>query len=56
MQNRLRNFRLSAEEQAPFRAKAPEVAKKFVEMAGPEAQKLLDALAAEVKQLEEAKK
>lgn len=46
-------YELTAEEQAPFRAKAKDVEKTFVKMAGPEGQKLLDALAAEVKTLEE---
>ncbi|UQZ89839.1 C4-dicarboxylate ABC transporter [Deltaproteobacteria bacterium Smac51] len=43
---------LTPEEQAPFRAKAPEIEKKFVSMAGPEGQKLLDALRAEKEALE----
>ena len=47
---------MTPEEQAPFRAKAPEIEKKFVEMAGPEGQKLLDALRAEKEALENAKK
>jgi len=46
-------YELTAEEQAPFRAKSVDVKKKFVEMAGPEGQKLLDAMAAEVKAAEE---
>ncbi len=41
-------YELTAEEQAPFRAKSADVKKKFVEMAGPEGQRLLDALAAEI--------
>ena len=47
---------LTVEEQAPFRAKAPEIEKKFVDMAGPEGRKLLDALKAEREALENAKK
>jgi len=49
-------YQLTAEEQAPFRAKAPQIEKKFVDMAGPEGQKLLDALRAEKEALEAAKK
>jgi TRAP-type C4-dicarboxylate transport system substrate-binding protein len=49
-------YQLTPEEQAPFRAKAPEIEKKFVEMAGPEGQRLLDSLKAEREALEKAKK
>lgn len=49
-------YQLTPEEQAPFRAKAPEVEKKFIDMAGTEGKKLLDALKTEREALETAKK
>jgi len=49
-------YELTPAEQKPFRAKAPLVEAEFVKMAGPEAGRLLEALAAEVKALEEAEK
>jgi TRAP-type C4-dicarboxylate transport system substrate-binding protein len=45
-------YELTAEEQAPFREKAPQIEAIFVEMAGPEGKKLLDALKAEREELE----
>ena len=47
---------LSAEEQKPFREKAIAVEKRFVEMAGPDGEKLLKALKSEVAAAEKAKK
>ena len=49
-------YELTHEEQAPFRAKAAEVEKIYVKMAGPEAPKLLDTLKAEKEALENARK
>ena len=49
-------YELTPEEQAPFRAKAPEIEAIFVQMAGPMGQKLLDDLKAEREALEAAKK
>lgn len=49
-------YELSAEEQAPFRAKAPEIEAKFVAMAGNDGRKLLDALKVEKETREKAKK
>jgi TRAP-type C4-dicarboxylate transport system substrate-binding protein len=49
-------YELTPEEQAPFRAKAPQIEAIFVEMAGPQAKKLLDELKAERLALESAKK
>lgn len=48
-------YQLTTEEQVPFRAKAQLIEKKFVDMAGPEGQKLLDALRVEKESLENAK-
>jgi TRAP-type C4-dicarboxylate transport system substrate-binding protein len=45
-------YELTAEEQAPFRAVAPKIEAIFVEMAGPDGQKLLDSLKAEREALE----
>ena len=49
-------YQLTPEEQAPFRAKAPEIESKFIEMAGPDGKKLLEALKAEKEALEAASK
>ncbi|MDR0355911.1 MAG: TRAP transporter substrate-binding protein DctP [Deltaproteobacteria bacterium] len=48
-------YELTAEEQAPFRAKAPQIEEIFVKMAGPQGKKLLDSLKAEREALEKAK-
>ncbi|MDR1678078.1 MAG: TRAP transporter substrate-binding protein DctP [Deltaproteobacteria bacterium] len=45
-------YELTAEEQAPFRAKAPEIEAIFVKMAGPNGKKLLEALKTERENLE----
>jgi TRAP-type C4-dicarboxylate transport system substrate-binding protein len=49
-------YELTPAEQKPFRDKAPLVEAEFVKMAGPEAQRLLKELAAEIKALEDAAK
>jgi TRAP-type C4-dicarboxylate transport system substrate-binding protein len=49
-------YELTAAEQAPFRAKAPQIEAIFVEMAGPQGKKLLDALKSERDALEAAVK
>ena len=49
-------YELTPAEQKPFRDKAPLVEAEFVKMAGPEAGRLIKALAAEVKALEDAEK
>jgi hypothetical protein len=49
-------YELTPEEQAPFRAKAPQIEAIFVDMAGPMGQKLLTGLKAEREALEAAKK
>jgi TRAP-type C4-dicarboxylate transport system substrate-binding protein len=47
-------YELTADEQDPFRAKAPEIEAIFIEMAGPDGKKLLDSLKAEREALEKA--
>ncbi|MDR2442986.1 MAG: TRAP transporter substrate-binding protein DctP [Deltaproteobacteria bacterium] len=47
-------YELTPEEQAPFRAKAPQIEAIFVKMAGPEGQRLLDTLKVEREALEAA--
>ena len=49
-------YELTPEEQAPFRAKAPDIEVIFVKMAGPMGEKLLTDLKAEREALEAAKK
>jgi TRAP-type C4-dicarboxylate transport system substrate-binding protein len=49
-------YELTPEEQAPFRAKAPDIEAIFVQMAGPMGQKLLTDLKSERDALEAAKK
>jgi TRAP-type C4-dicarboxylate transport system substrate-binding protein len=49
-------YELTAEEQAPFRAKAPEIEAIFIKMAGPNGKKLLESLKAEREALEKAAK
>ncbi|MDR2368360.1 MAG: TRAP transporter substrate-binding protein DctP [Deltaproteobacteria bacterium] len=49
-------YELTPEEQAPFRAKAPQIEAIFIDMAGPQGKRLLDELKKEREALEAAQK